>query len=41
VDPDKASCVPDAVQRLFGGAPRSRDPPVIQEKMGPGSAAHR
>ena len=37
----KKTRVPDAVQRLFGGTPQSRDPPVIQEKMGPGSATHR
>jgi hypothetical protein len=31
--------VPDAVQRLFSGAPQSRDPSQLE--MDPGSAAHR
>jgi len=30
--------VPDAVQRLFGGAPQSRDPQ--KRSMDPGSATH-
>ena len=32
--------VPDAVRRLFGAAPQSRDPLVAKLEMGPGSAAH-
>ncbi len=33
----KKTRVPDAVQRLFGGAPRSQD---LQSTVDPGSAAH-